>query len=79
MSEKLPDPPWRVLAEVADSVGRFGPVWCEWLPGVGRWQTPSGIRLATDQLTLIAHPRNDPEAVEIIEKSKPTSTGNLRS
>ncbi len=67
---KLPDPQWRVLAVVIDAVGRFGPVWCEWLPGCGRWETPGGIRLETCQLTFIDHPRNDAEAVEIIEEAK---------
>lgn len=76
MSEpKLPDPPWRVYGRVlTSSFEQYCkyPRWYqfynrEWLQS-SQYDSMSGVHMKNFE--VIPHPRNDPEAVELIRKAK---------
>lgn len=70
---KLPEPPMIVCAETRSrSFSGTGPKWFTWSEREKRffcsdsWYMP---RLPED-MEVVPHPRNSPEAVELIERSK---------
>lgn len=71
MNEQLPDPPWRVLA-TAPHISQ--PRWWLWSQEEMVWFSDDPLRFGyaaiNDDLAIIDHPHNDPEAVEIIRKAK---------
>ena len=85
MSDKLPEvpePPWRVLAtylylgamEIWPEEGEQGsmPQWWAWIPREASFlcEDPWKTLMRPERLTVIPHPKNDPEAIELIERAK---------
>lgn len=66
IDDKLPDPPWRVYGKVAGK--DWGPTWLIYHGYL--WFTCFGIAVASRNVTVVDHPRNDHEAVAMIAKAK---------
>lgn len=62
----MSDPPWRVFGEVDGTL--CGPTWLIYYGYL--WFNCSAATVASRNITVVDHPRNDPEAVEIIRKAK---------
>lgn len=75
MSEQLPDPPWRVLAWTCREyrLPHQQPTVKWWTFDDGPYALfvdPTGRKIHPKYIHPIDHPRNDPEAVEIIKEAK---------
>lgn len=70
MPNNLPAPPWRVYGYYHCGGTQRGPIWME-LHGY-LWITGDGHTVASWDVDLTdpPHPRNDPEAVAMIQKAK---------
>lgn len=68
---KKPDPPWRVLATYCWFDPK-APRWWEWDSKRERFCECCQVNWVhkPDDMTPIDHPRNDPEALEIIKQAK---------
>lgn len=70
MSEptKLPEPPWRVYAIAPDEQE---PRWWVWCSEVACWSSELiAYSYEPGEITVIPHPRNDPEGLELIRQAK---------
>ena len=67
MADKLPDPRWRILAITKHDTH---PRWLTYHSG---WKCfhDECHSYAVELLSVVTHPRNDPEAVEIVRLSRP--------
>ena len=74
-SAELPSPPWRVLAKISgvDDYHDAGPHWFVLdYDGSGLFvqHHDDGLMTSGQNLTVVPHPLNDPEAVAMIERAK---------
>lgn len=74
MSEQkyLPDPPLRVYAKCRNATvpvwwTRIGDMRCN---SFGQFREEWGVEESPDELTVVEHPLNDPEAIAIITAAK---------
>lgn len=67
----LPDPPWRVLGRRRNGFGDDRHGWfTASSDGKEFWSIEHEATIDAKLITPIDHPRNDPEALEIIRKAK---------
>lgn len=72
MPSELPEVPWRVLARTSFN-GRAQPQWRHLIHG-NTFRTIQGAQVYVGYMEVIDHPRNDPEAIKIIEDAKQEAT-----